>query len=63
MEKGESVIQVPNDRKSEIEPVVAPKYQFRSLFIKFLAISLYAKVISASDSESEMQSLSLTLCK
>ena len=32
-EMGESVIQVPRDRKSEFEPIVVPKHQSRGLSI------------------------------
>ena len=54
-EMGESVIQVPRDRKSEFEPIVVPKHQSRGLSIERLVISLYAKGMSVSDIESEMQ--------
>ena len=56
-EMGESVIQVPRDRKSEFEPVVVPKHQSRGLSIERLVISLYAKGMSVSDIESEMQEI------
>ena len=56
-EMGESVIQVPRDRKSEVEPVVVPKHQSRGLSIERLVISLYAKGMSVSDIESEMQEI------
>ena len=56
-EMGESVIQVPRDREGEFEPVVVPKHQSRGLSIERLVISLYAKGMSVSDIESEMQEI------
>lgn len=56
-EMGESVIQVPRDREGNFEPVVVPKYQSRGLSIERLVISLYAKGMSVSDIESEMQEI------
>lgn len=53
----QSVIQVPCDRKDEFEPVVVPKHQSRGLSIERLVISLYAKDMSVSDIESEMQKI------
>ncbi len=56
-EMGESVIQVPRDRESNFEPVVVPKHQTRGLSIERLVISLYAKGMSVSDIETEMQEI------
>ena len=56
-EMGESVIQVPRDREGEFEPVIVPKHQSRGLSIERLVISLYAKGMSVSDIESEMQEI------
>lgn len=56
-EMGESVIQVPRDREGDFEPVVVPKHQSRGLSIERLVISLYAKGMSVSDIESEMQEI------
>ncbi len=56
-EMGESVIQVPRDREGEFEPIVVPKHQSRGLSIERLVISLYAKGMSVSDIESEMQEI------
>ena len=56
-EMGESVIQVPRDREGDFEPVVVPKHQSRGLSIERLVISLYAKSMSVSDIESEMQEI------
>lgn len=56
-EMGESIIQVPRDREGEFEPVVVPKHQSRGLSIERLVISLYAKGMSVSDIESEMQEI------
>ena len=56
-EMGESVIQVPRDREGDFEPVVVPKHQSRGLSIERLVISLYAKGMSVSDIELEMQEI------
>lgn len=56
-EMGESVIQVLRDREGEFEPVVVPKHQSRGLSFERLVISLYAKGMSVSDIESEMQEI------
>lgn len=53
----ESVIQVPRDRKGEFVPVVVPKHHSRGLSIERLVISLYAKGMSVSGIESEMQEI------
>ena len=56
-EYGESVIQIPRDRRSEFEPVVVPKHQSRGLTIEKLVISLYAKGMSVSDIEDELRDI------
>lgn len=56
-EHGESVIQIPRDRRSEFEPVVVPKHQSRGLSIEKLVISLYAKGMSVSDIEDELREI------
>lgn len=54
---GESVIQIPRDRKSEFEPLAVPKHQSRGLSIERLVISLYAKGLSVSDIEDELRDI------
>jgi len=54
-EYGESILSVPRDREGSFEPVVVPKHQKRGSSIERLVISLYAKGMSVSDIESEMQ--------
>lgn len=56
-EHGESVIDIPRDRKGEFEPIVVPKHQSRGLSIERLVISLYAKGMSVSDIEEEMNEI------
>lgn len=56
-EHGESVIQIPRDRRSEFDPVVVPKHQSRALSIEKLVISLYAKGMSISDIEDELRDI------
>jgi putative transposase len=56
-EHGESVIQIPRDRKSDFEPVVVPKHESRGLSIERLVISLYAKGMSVSDIEDELRDI------
>lgn len=56
-EHGESVIQIPRDRKSDFEPVVEPKHESRGLSIERLVISLYAKGMSVSDIEDELRDI------
>ncbi len=56
-EHGQSVIQIPRDRRSEFEPVVVPKHQSRGLSIEKLVISLYAKGMSVSDIEDELREI------
>lgn len=56
-EHGESLIQIPRDRRSEFEPVVVPKHQSRGLSIERLVISLYAQGMSVSDIEDELRDI------
>ena len=56
-EHGESIIEIPRDRKGDFEPVIVPKHQSRGLSIERLVISLYAKGMSVSDIESEMHEI------
>ena len=56
-EHGESIIDIPRDRKGEFEPIVVPKHQSRGLSIEKLVISLYAKGMSVSDIEEEMNEI------
>ena len=56
-EYGESVLSVPRDREWNFEPIVVPKHQKRGSSIERLVISLYAKWMSVSDIESEMQEI------
>lgn len=56
-EHGESVIEVPRDRNSSFEPIVVPKHKRQSTSIERLVISLYAKGMSVSDIESELQEI------
>lgn len=56
-EHGESIIDIPQDRKGEFEPIVVPKHQSRGLSIERLVISLYAKGMSVSDIEEEMNEI------
>lgn len=56
-EHGESVIHVPRDRNGDFDPVVVPKHQSRGLSIERLVISLYAKGMSESDIEDELNEI------
>jgi len=56
-EHGESVINVPRDRKGDFEPIIVPKYKSRGLSIEKLVISLYAKGMSVSDIEEELRNI------
>ncbi|MFR9546965.1 MAG: IS256 family transposase [Rikenellaceae bacterium] len=56
-EHGEQTITVPRDRKGDFEPTVVPKHQSRGLSIERLVISLYAKGMSVSDIEDEMNEI------
>lgn len=56
-EHGESVIQIPRDRRSEFDPVAVPKHESRGLSIEKLVISLYAKGMSVSDIEDELRDI------
>ena len=56
-EHGEAVIEVPRDRNGSFEPIIVPKHQKRGTSIERLVISLYAKGMSVSDIESELQEI------
>ena len=56
-EYGEATLNVPRDREGNFEPIVVPKHQKRGSSIERLVISLYAKGMSVSDIESEMQEI------
>jgi len=56
-EHGESVIQVPRDRRGEYEPIVVPIHKSRGLSIEKLVISLYTKGMSVSDIEEELRDI------
>ena len=54
---GEFDIDVPRDRKSEFEPQIVPKRSQLSEGIENLIISLYAKGMSNSDIEAQLNEL------
>jgi len=56
-EYGEATLSVPRDREGNFDPIVVPKHQKRGSSIERLVISLYAKGMSVSDIESEMQEI------
>lgn len=56
-EYGEATLNVPRDCEGNFEPIVVPKHQKRGSSIERLVISLYAKGMSVSDIESEMQEI------
>lgn len=56
-EFGESVIEVPRDREGSFEPVIIPKHQSTATPIENIIISLYAKGMSVSDIEQELQDI------
>lgn len=56
-EFGKSEIAVPRDRQGSFEPVVVPKHQSNSLSVENIVISLYAKGMSVSDIEDELQEI------
>lgn len=56
-EMGGSVIKVPRDQEGNFESMIVPKHQSRGLSIERLVIFLYAKGMSVSDIESEMQEI------
>jgi len=55
--QGEFKIQVPRDRKSEFEPLIVPKRSQLSEGIESLIVSLYAKGMSNSDIEEQLDEL------
>ena len=56
-EFGKSQIEVPRDRDGSFEPVVVPKNKSNSLSVENIVISLYAKGMSVSDIEDELQEI------
>tara|TARA_Y100000815_G_C13275897_1_gene474928 strand:- start:51 stop:1253 length:1203 start_codon:yes stop_codon:yes gene_type:complete len=56
-EFGKSEITVPRDRQGSFEPVVVPKHKSNSLSVENIVISLYAKGMSVSDIEEELQEI------
>lgn len=56
-EFGKSQIQVPRDREGTFEPIVVPKHQSTATPIENIIISLYAKGMSVSDIEDELQDI------
>lgn len=56
-EYGEATLNVPRDREGQFDPIVVPRHQKRGSSIERLVISLYAKGMSVSDIESEMQEI------
>lgn len=56
-EFGKSQIQVPRDREGSFEPIVVPKHQSTAKPIENIIISLYAKGMSVSDIEEELQQI------
>ncbi|NDW18360.1 IS256 family transposase [Dysgonomonas sp. 216] len=56
-EFGESTIEVPRDREGSFEPVIVPKHQSTATPIENIIISLYAKGMSVSDIEQELQDI------
>jgi transposase-like protein len=56
-EFGKSQIQVPRDRQGSFEPIVVPKHQSTATPIENIIISLYAKGMSVSDIEEELQQI------
>ena len=56
-EFGEALIAVPRDREGSFEPVIVPKHQSTATPIESIIISLYAKGMSVSDIEQELQDI------
>lgn len=56
-EFGKSQIEVPRDRQGDFEPIVVPKHKSNSLSVENIVISLYAKGMSVSDIEDELQGI------
>jgi putative transposase len=56
-EFGQSEITVPRDRQGSFDPVVVPKHKSNSLSVENIVISLYAKGMSVSDIEDELQEI------
>jgi len=56
-EFGESTIEVPRDRQGSFEPVIVPKHQSTATPVESIIISLYAKGMSVSGIEQELQEI------
>lgn len=56
-QQGEFEIQVPRDRKSEFEPLIIPKRSRLSEGLESVIVSLYAKGMSNSDIEEQLDQL------
>lgn len=56
-EFGKSQISVPRDRQGSFNPIVVPKHKSNSLSVENIVISLYAKGMSVSDIEDELQEI------
>lgn len=56
-EFGKSQIQVPRDREGSFQRIVVPKHQSTATPIENIIISLYAKGMSVSDIEEELQQI------
>ncbi|KAB8155990.1 IS256 family transposase [Kordia sp. TARA_039_SRF] len=56
-EFGKSQIKVPRDRQGSFDPIVVPKHQSTATPIENIIISLYAKGMSVSDIEEELQEI------
>ncbi|WP_062055177.1 IS256 family transposase [Aquimarina longa] len=56
-EFGKSQITIPRDRQGSFEPIVVPKHKSNSLSVENIVISLYAKGMSVSDIEDELQEI------
>lgn len=56
-EFGESTIEVPRDRQGSFEPIIVPKHQSTATPVENIIISLYAKGMSVSDIEQELQEI------
>lgn len=56
-EFGESTIEVPRDRQGSFEPVIVPKHQSTATPVENIIISLYAKGMSVSGIEQELQEI------
>lgn len=56
-EFGQSEISIPRDRNSTFSPIIVPKNKSNAVSIEHAVISLYAKGMSVSDIEEELQEI------